>query len=174
LVLSEVEDAVAALNNEFGQRYALVGRLKGGYQQGAYELLRPDGRRAVLKLWHAPRPLDHAQQAARLVELARSAGWRTPAWLHTGTTSAGHPFEVQEFVVGEHRARLDGDTLERLLELNAKQADVHPPTSQDWSAYSWDVVFNDRDGMLTELAACSAAGRALAHVILAACGTPST
>ncbi|MEY2418373.1 MAG: hypothetical protein QOG90_1053, partial [Actinomycetota bacterium] len=113
--MSDVEDAVAVLNDESGQRYVLVGKLEGGYQQGAYELRRADGSRAVLKLWHAPRPVDQARAAARLVELARSAGWRTPAWLHTGTTSAGHPFEVQEFVVGEHRARLDADNLDRLL-----------------------------------------------------------
>ena len=170
-MLSDVEDAVAALSNEFGERYVLVGKLGGGYQTGAYQLLRSDGYRAVLKLWHAPRPLDHAQQTARLVELARLAGWRTPAWLHTGTTSTGHPYEVQEFVVGEHRAQLDGDTLDRLLELNAKQADLHPATTQDWSAYAWDVVFNDRDGMLTDLAACSPEGRHLADAMLGACAS---
>ncbi|MEY2425871.1 MAG: hypothetical protein QOI61_1443 [Actinomycetota bacterium] len=160
-----------ALNHEFGQRYVLVGKLDGGYQQGAYELLRPDGYRAVLKLWHAPRPPDHALAAARLVESARAAGWRTPAWLHTGTTAAGRPYEVQEFVVGEHRTRLDRDSLDRLLELNAKQADLHPATTQDWSAYAWDVVFNDRDGMLTELGACSAEGRRLADTMRAACSS---
>jgi Ser/Thr protein kinase RdoA (MazF antagonist) len=168
-VFRDIEDAVAALNNEFGQRYLLVGRLEGGFQQGAYELLRPDGGRAVLKLWHAPRPLAHAQAAAGLVELARSAGWRTPAWLHTGTTSAGHPYEVQEFVLGEHRARLDGDTLDRLLELNAKQADLHPATTQDWSAYAWDVVFNDRDSMLSELEGSSTEGRHLADAMRTGC-----
>lgn len=170
-MLTDVAGALAALNNESGHGYVLVGKLEGGYQQGAYELVRPDGARAVLKLWHATRPLDHAQQASRLVELARSAGWRTPAWLHTGTTPGGRPFEVQEFVVGEHRDRLDGETLDRLLELNAKQADLHPDSTQDWSAYAWDVVFNDRDGMLTQLAASSAEGRRLADAMLSACAS---
>jgi hypothetical protein len=168
-VSSDAEDALAALNDEFGERYVLAGKLAGGYQQGAYELRHPDGHRAVLKLWHGPRPLDHARDAARLVDLARSAGWRTPAWLHIGATAAGHPYEVQEFVVGEHRQRLDDDTLDRLLELNDKQADVRPATNHDWSAYAGDVVFNDRDGMLSELARCCAEGRDLAEAMRAAC-----
>ncbi|MEY2473772.1 MAG: hypothetical protein QOK28_3101, partial [Actinomycetota bacterium] len=37
--------------------------------------------------------------------------------------------------------------------------------------YAWDVVFNDRDNMLTEVAACSNEGRRLADAMRAACAS---
>ena len=92
-----------------------------GADQVLRELNAVSGQ-AVLKVWFAAQPLERAQEAARSVELARAAGWRTPRWLYTGTTAGGYPYEVQEFVQGEHRAELDHKTLDQLLELNSRQA----------------------------------------------------
>lgn len=142
----------AAANAEHGTSFRLLRRLPGGYQTGAYALQSEDGQRAVLKRWVGPRPIRQLQEAAATVEAARSAGWPTPAWLYWGTGPDGVAYEIQEFVDGTHRHDLDDGTLDALLAVNALQADLDPPTSNDWSAWALEVVYGGRDGLFEEVA----------------------
>lgn len=80
----------------------------------------------MLKWWPWTRPADQMRQAAATVEAARAAGWPTPAWLHWGIRTDGRPYEIQEFVEGRHLSDLDADSLQLLLEINERQADLDP------------------------------------------------
>jgi hypothetical protein len=154
-----------AANAEHGTSFRLLRRLPGGHQTGAYALLSEDGQRAVLKRWVGPRPFNQLQEAAATVGAARSAGWPTPAWLHWGTTPDGVAYEIQEFVDGDHRHELDDRTLDALLAVNARQADLDPPTSNDWSAWALGVVYRGSDGLLEEVTRFPDGGSRLASAV---------
>ena len=145
-------------NADNSTSFRLLRRLPGGYQTGAYELRSDSGQRAVLKRWFGPRPVDQLLQTAATVQAARSAGWPTPAWLYWGIGPDGVAYEIQEFVDGNHRQNLDEATLDALLAVNALQADIDPPTSNDWSAWVLEVVYDGREGILEEAASFPAGG----------------
>ncbi|HET6874021.1 MAG TPA: phosphotransferase [Acidimicrobiales bacterium] len=157
---------LATVNRAHGTQYSLVGRLPGGYQNGAYELISPDGDRAVLKWFPVPRPLDVVSQAAAAVGAARANGWPTPAWLHWGIGPDGLPYEIQEFVDGWHLDRLDPDSLRLLLDVNARQARLRPPTRHEWSPWIEDMVYRDREAVLDRAALLGREGRQLTSVIV--------
>jgi hypothetical protein len=147
-----------AANSTNSTSYRLLRRLPGGYQTGAYELRNDSGERAVLKRWVGTRPLEQLEQAAATVELARSAGWPTPAWLYWGIGPDGVTYEIQEFVDGHHRKELDEVTLDALLAVNALQADLEPPASNDWSRWVREVVYDAREGILDAVVGYSLGG----------------
>src|SRR3954447_20555599 len=91
---------VAELNGALGTEYRLVRQLAGGLQSGADELSNGDTR-GVLKWTDDPDWAPRVQRAAELVRRARAVGYPTPAWLTVGTTTAGSPYQLQEFVTGE-------------------------------------------------------------------------
>lgn len=140
--MTDISDVIRLINERHATSWSLVGRLPGGYLQGAYELRGPHGERAVLK-WH-PRDLPAAQleAAARAVDGARTRGWPTPRWLAYGPLGQGAAYIVEEFVAGVVPTQLSGDGLEQLLHANRLQADAHPQTEQDWSSYIHGVVFD--------------------------------
>jgi len=132
---------VLALANRHGLSWGLVGKLAGGYQQGAYELADLGGTRAVLK-WHpAHLPATQLRATARAVDDARVRGWPTPRWIAYGPLPDDGAYIIEEFVEGERPTRLEGLVLARLLEAIGLQADARPDTEQDWSAYIQRVVF---------------------------------
>ena len=101
-----------SVNERHNSTWMLLGRLPGGYQQGAYQLVGGDATRAVLK-WH-PRHLPAAQlrSAAMVIEQARSRGWPTPRWIASGSLPDGGAYIVEELIRGAppdesrwHRAR---------------------------------------------------------------------
>lgn len=158
------------VNSNHGTAFELVRRIPGGFQEGAYELVTPGGDRAVLKWNTTSTPASRLEEAARIIDRARTAGWPTPEWLTYGVTERGERYVVQELVDGEHRDKLDEATLDLLLEVNAIQADLKPETQLEWSAYAVDVIFGNRDGMIEQLARFSPEGEEFRRAISDLCG----
>ena len=140
--MTDIVEATRLINERHGTSWSVVGRLPGGYLQGAHELRGPSGEQGVLK-WH-PRDLAAAQliAAARAVEEARRRGWPTPRWLAYGVLPHGAAYIVEEFVRGTVPTQLSADGLHQLIQANRLQAGMRPATEQDWSAYLHRVVFD--------------------------------
>jgi hypothetical protein len=98
--MDAVHGLLAQANDRHGMSWGLVGKLAGGYQQGAYELAGLNGMRAVLK-WH-PAHLP----AKQLTATARVRGWPTPKWIASGSLPDDGAYIVEEFVEGERPTRL--------------------------------------------------------------------
>ena len=81
---SDIDAVLGRINERDATRWSVIGRLPGGYLQGAYELRDSRGQRGVLK-WH-PSDLSVAQltSAARSIEDMRARGWPTSRWLTSG------------------------------------------------------------------------------------------
>jgi hypothetical protein len=77
---------LGAVNAELGGRWQLERRLAGGWNEGAYLLVRGGGSRAVLK-WRASDP-ERLLGARERVEVARARGWPAPQCLATGQAPA--------------------------------------------------------------------------------------
>ncbi len=151
--IDAVHDLLALANDRHGMSWGLVGKLAGGYQQGAYELAGLDGRRAVLK-WHpAHLPVKQLTATARAIEHARARGWPTARWIAYGSLRNDGAYIVEEFVEGVRPTRLDGLVLDRLLDAIRLQADARPDTEQDWSAYIQRVVFEGEADLATRMRA---------------------
>jgi hypothetical protein len=139
--MDAVHGVLALANGRHGMSWGLVGKLAGGYQQGAYELAGPAGTRAVLK-WHPSHlPAKQLTATARMIEDARVRGWPTPKWIAYGPLPADGAYIIEAFVEGERPTRLEGPVLDHLLEVIELQAHARPDTEQDWSAYIQRVVF---------------------------------
>ncbi|GAB2670217.1 phosphotransferase family protein [Kribbella swartbergensis] len=147
--MDTTDDVVAQLNVALGTRYQLVRRLAGGLQSGAYELT--DGAaRAVLKWSADPAWAPRVRRANDLVRRARAAGYPTPAWLAVGTTAAGSPYQLQEYVAGTglEDASTIGPALAReLIAICDTQRGLVPDVEPTWSAYARGVVFDGWDGI---------------------------
>jgi hypothetical protein len=149
----EVHGVLALANDHHGMRWRLVGKLAGGYQQGAYELAGLDRARAVLK-WHAAHlPSKQLTATARAIEDARVRGWPTARWIAYGSLPNDGAYILEEFIEGERPTRLDGLVLDRLLDAIQLQADARPNTDQDWSAYIQRVVFEGQADLTTRMRA---------------------
>jgi aminoglycoside phosphotransferase (APT) family kinase protein len=134
---------VAELNVALGTDYRVVRQLTGGLQSTAWELT--DG--AVLKWTDNPAWAPRVRRAAELVRRARAVGYPTPAWLAVGTTAAGSPYQLQEFVPGRPPA-LDVALARQVIEICELQSEL---ISEDhevtWSGWSYGVVFDGWDGV---------------------------
>jgi aminoglycoside phosphotransferase (APT) family kinase protein len=143
------ESVVGELNVALGTDYQLVRQLPGGFQSSAYELT--DGAaRVVLKWTDDPGWAPRVRRAEELVRRARAAGYPTPEWLAVGTTAAGSPYQLQEFVVGVglHDASMITESLAReMIAICETQRGLVPEEGISWSAYSRGVVFEDWDGV---------------------------
>src|SRR2546426_9486813 len=108
--MSTREHAAAVLataNERDGTAWSLVGKLAGGYQQGAYELADAAGGRAVLK-WHTGHlPREQLQDTARVLAEARLRGWPTSKWLADGARAGDRGHSVEEFGGGERPPPLE-------------------------------------------------------------------
>lgn len=151
--MTDVFNVIQQINERHVTNWSLVGRLPGGFLQGAHELRGPHGERGVLK-WH-PRDLSAAELAvaARSVGELRNRGWPTSAWLVYGILSDGAAYIVEDFVDGVVPTQLDADGLDQLLRANRLQADVRPETDQDWSAYIHRVVFDGEADLVARMRA---------------------
>jgi aminoglycoside phosphotransferase (APT) family kinase protein len=139
--MENISALVQLLNAREGSAWAFVGKLPGGYQRGAYELRGPGGARAVLK-WQPPSADAGLLRAtAQVIEQARLAGWPTPRWLAFGRLPDGREYIVREFIAGETPAAFGEREFALLLRANRTQADLHPDTDRDWSAYIRSAVF---------------------------------
>src|SRR2546426_10474636 len=109
--MSTREHAAAVLataNERDGTAWSLVGRLAGGYQQGAYELADAAGGRAVLK-WHTGHlPREQLQDTARVLAEARLRGWPTSKWLAHRALPRDRAHIVEGFLEGERAPRPEG------------------------------------------------------------------
>lgn len=157
-LLHATEHVITFINRTHGTDYALERRFGGGFQNGAYALRAPDGSSAVLK-WTARRAwARQVQRAEPVVAAAREAGWPTPAWLLTGTTPSGYPYQIQEYAEGAHPDGITRQLAQAVLPVLDIQAGLEPKTDHDWAAYDHAVVFADESGFASSLTAFSAAG----------------
>jgi aminoglycoside phosphotransferase (APT) family kinase protein len=119
-VKQSTAEVVAHVNSTHGTLYQLVRRLAGGMQSGAFEL--SDGSSKVVLKWSEDPGWAHRVfRAAELVRKARAAGYPTPAWLGVGTTPAGSPYQLQEYVDGTpliDARSLDLDLAEQLVRIS--------------------------------------------------------
>ncbi|NIK57434.1 phosphotransferase family protein [Kribbella shirazensis] len=134
---------VAELNVALGTDYRLVRQLTGGLQSTAYELTGG----VVLKWTGDPAWAPRVRRAAELVRRARAVGYPTPAWLAVGTTAAGSPYQLQEFVTGS-APTLDQALARQVIEICELQRDLLPEDHDvSWSGWSHGVVFDGWDGV---------------------------
>src|SRR2546422_2765226 len=130
---ADVLGLLAKINTEHSMRWTLVGKLAGGYQQGAYELTDGAGARVVLK-WHTGHlPAKQLRETARAIEDARARGWPSSKWLAYGRLPNDGAYIVEEFVAGERPNRLDGLLLGRLLDTLRVHAGAKAANGEDWS-----------------------------------------
>jgi aminoglycoside phosphotransferase (APT) family kinase protein len=143
------DEVVAELNVALGTKYGLVRELTGGLQSSAYELTDGEAR-VVLKWTHDASWAPRVRRAADLVRRARAVGYPTPAWLAVGTTAAGSPYQLQEFVPGlplRDASTLDETLARELIAICETQRDLVPEDGVSWSTYSRGVVYDDWDGV---------------------------
>jgi aminoglycoside phosphotransferase (APT) family kinase protein len=147
-VKQSTPEVVAHINSTHGTTYQLVRRLTGGVQSGAFEL--SDGSSKVVLKWSEDPGWAHRVfRAAELVRKARAAGYPTPAWLAVGTTPAGSPYQLQEYVDGtplSDASSLDLDLAEQLVRMNGRQRGLVDDGQSNWSDYVRGVVFEGWGG----------------------------
>jgi aminoglycoside phosphotransferase (APT) family kinase protein len=145
-VTDGTESVVAELNVALGTDYRLVRQLTGGFQSGAFELTGG----VVLKWTDNPDWTQRVKRAAELVARARAVGYPTPAWLTVGTTAAGSPYQLQEFVPGEpirDYSVVDAGLARELIAACELQRGLVPERGISWSAWSRGVVLEGWDGV---------------------------
>lgn len=149
--MQDLAALIQFVNQHHATSWSPVRKLPGGYQQGAYELVAPDGDRAVLKwhAWHMGR--KQLRETAQVVEDARQRGWPTPRWLAHGPLPDDGAYVVEEFIDGTPLTALGGRDFEALLRANRIQADLRPRTDHDWSAYIRRVVFEGEGGLAARM-----------------------
>jgi aminoglycoside phosphotransferase (APT) family kinase protein len=156
--LHATQRVITFINRTHGTDFALERRFDGGFQNGAYALRAPDGSAAVLK-WTARKTWAcQVERAEPVVAAARDAGWPTPAWLLTGTTPSGYPYQIQEYAEGSHPDGITRQLAQAVLPVLDIQAGLEPKTDHDWAAYDHAVVFADESGFTSTLTAFSVAG----------------
>jgi hypothetical protein len=128
----DIGEVLGAVNSELGGRWQLGRRLAGGWNEGAYLLIRGGGSRAVLK-WRASDP-ERLLGARERVEAARARGWPAPAWLATGQAPAGGAWVVQEFIDGRTPPRLDDVVAEQMTRILGLQEAMFPGASGGWGS----------------------------------------
>ena len=133
-----VSQLLTYINTRHATAFELASKLPGGYQDGAYVLAEPDGRRGVLKQLFAPRALP-------IMRRLHAIGYPTPGVLLDGTADDGTSYLVQEFVPGAPMATLTEAYLDQLLTLNYLQANLNPRPEanalESWSGYVYEAVF---------------------------------
>ncbi len=162
--LDAYQRAVAALTKQLGKRFVL-GEWLGGQHLGARAVESEDGVRGVLKVSdHAYKPV--VEQAVRLIEQLRAAGYPAPRSLCHGSLPGGY-FYLQERAVGyPMRAggvwqELNADELAILLGLLTRHSALAPEASHNWSQsvesvtlhrlHEWVVVAESKIPVVQEL-----------------------
>lgn len=134
------ERILGFVNRVHGTSYQLSSRLDGTDRSCVYLLDGPGESRAVLKWSRDPATAPQVQQAAPLIAAARAAGWPTPAWLASGTTPSGFPYQVQEHAAGTPAERVTTQLVRGVLPVIDLQAGLAPAAGPDWSASDERIV----------------------------------
>ena len=144
----ELGELVGFINRHHHTSFTLTGRLQGG-TGGAYGLVTSDGRRAVLKRARRSQRDEQLARTVRVVDALRSVGYPAPAYLHVGRTPDGTSYYVQQFLEGEPVADITASLLDKILALNALQANRDARRlagGHDWSRHVHSVVFEGESG----------------------------
>lgn len=161
--VSTTADVLAQINQAHGTSFELIRPLLGGLQSGAWLITDSLESRAVLKWSPEQSWAGQIQRAAPAVATARRHGYPTPAWLAVGSTSAGHGYQVQEFVVGRPHDRLTAGVATKAIDVLELQADLDPDPGRSWSTYLAGQFANQWSSTTASVSATSAAGSALVH-----------
>jgi aminoglycoside phosphotransferase (APT) family kinase protein len=146
LMAIEIPELLDVINARQGTSFRLVGQLPGG-TRGAWEVIGPDGVRAVLKRGRSAFEwASRARRAARVSEEMRAVGYPTARYLLVGETPDGTAYQVHELLPGAAPTELTDDVLVAILALVELQAGRGTPPEQDWSEYARSVVFAGREG----------------------------
>jgi aminoglycoside phosphotransferase (APT) family kinase protein len=135
----ELPALVERINAHHGTSYALRGSIGGTH--GTWLLEEKGGGRAVLKRGRLPAHLEGMVRLDAIIEHVRARGYPTPRFLHYGADADGRRYTVQELAPGRPLGTLSPETTEVMLELNARHADMHIPTTQDWARYVYATVY---------------------------------
>ncbi|MET9023806.1 phosphotransferase [Actinopolymorpha sp. NPDC004070] len=134
------EAVLPEINRTHGLRYALHGRCAGGMQGGAWLLVDPEGRPAVMKL-QADKPGSRRPSTQlEAVNRMNAAGYPTPRWIAAGIGESGIRYHVQEFVEGEPSSPLNAGTAALLVEVIERHAGLDPDPANNWNVYIDSVV----------------------------------
>ena len=136
------EELTTYINAEWETDFTLAEKLGGGYQEGAYLLTDPTGRRYALKITPVPRSVIIIQQL-------REAGYPTPKFLYWGTAPDGTPYLIQEYIPGDPLKTLTLPYTEQLITINRRQAGLNPDPAnraESWADYIRNVVFANESG----------------------------
>jgi hypothetical protein len=161
------ERVLGYVNRVHSTSYQLNSRLGGTDPSCVYLLDGPGGSHAVLKWIRDPAAAPQVQYAAPLIAAAQTAGWTTPAWLASGTTPSGFPYEVQEHAPGSPAERVTTQLVRAVLPVIDHQAGLAPAAGHDWSADDQRVVSGAEPGPAGTLAAFSPDGAAFVATVRA-------
>lgn len=147
---SQAEAALRDASAVTGRRWHLAARLDGGRQTGAWLVRAEDGTAAVLKTTADAQWAARVVAARRAVEVARRAGYPTPAWLAAGTTRAGIGYQVQEWCPGHTSDDVDTATAEALIAVVESQAGVDPSPEHCWTDFLREQIGTGRERLRAE------------------------
>ncbi len=145
--LGYYQSAVDALTDQLGKRFVLGERL-GGQHLGARAVNVEDGMRGVLKV-SDDTYRDVVEDAVRLIEQLRAAGYPAPRPLHHGPMPGGY-FYLQERTPGRPMREggvytaLDADELAVLLSVLDRHSALAPGAAHDWSKTVEEVALHQR------------------------------
>lgn len=126
------------INSTHKIHYELIDKLSGGYQNGAYQIIDNESQqKAVLKL-------SDVKQAAPLVSLMRSKGYPLPELYYWGIAPDDVSYNIQEFIEGQPLQDLPVEHIDQIIHLNDLQANINVKSSQNWSEFAYNVVFNNK------------------------------
>jgi hypothetical protein len=149
------------VNRVHNLSYTLVSRLAGGFQSGAYLIETAEQEKAVLK-WNTRKgSLKKMDEAAGAIQKMKETGWPTPAWIAWGISPSGYPYQVLEFVEGQHRERVDTVLVKGALPIIDLQAGKAPDIEQNWTTYDRSVAYEESDGIFNTISKYSDSGKAL-------------
>ena len=145
-----IRQLVEEVNTSHGLRFSLRGRCAHGLQGGAWMLADTAGRLAVLKRKRTGSGPDIQRLAAEITRI-RASGYPTPAWIASGSTSAGTSYWVQEYVPGHAATPLTAPTTELLVDVLERQAGLAPVLDRDWSDEVAAMALCDEEGGLRRI-----------------------
>jgi hypothetical protein len=166
---SSAQRVLGYVNRVHGTSYELSSRLGATDLSSTYLLNGSGESRAVLKWNRDPDMAQQVQSAASLIAAARAAGWPTPAWLVSGTTPSGYPYEVQGHAPGTPCSWVTTDLVQAILPVLGIQAGLAPDAGPDWAAHDREVIFGgDRGNAVADsVAAFCPGGAALVEAVRA-------
>jgi hypothetical protein len=161
------ERILGYINRTHGTDYRLADRLGGGLGSAVYLIDDPAGRRAVLRWSPDPSRGPLLEQASPVLAVACRTGWPAPAWLASGTTPSGYPYQLLEQAPGIPADRVTEELVRAVLPVLDLQAGLDPDTGQDWAAHDHEVVFGSESGHAGSVAGFSAEGAAFVGAVRA-------